>query len=392
MKIKLKIALSDFVYYMAIYIYMIFMTLTQTMFFNKFQGYKYLLVIYSILILVFIKEYISLLEKKESIKNILILMAIIIISYAVGKESLSCTSALVYTSRNVNINQIIKNVTYLLMIILIFIIISSKLNIIPNYSVLRGGNVRQYLGFRYSLYPTAILFNIVAGYIYVYKRKVKLSVLIFLSIFARYLYMCTYAKLSTVLVFAVILIAIFDKYIGILKIKFVNKIIYSFRYSYIILTILSVWIVSTYNQSVEWMNKLNILLESRISLAKQSVDMYGMNLFGIKDLAWQGNGLSLEGTEVKNIAYLYVDNFYINIIQQYGLVFSIILLIIFTLTIIKSLKEGNNYLGLILIIFAFHGLLDNLMMTLYYNIFLITLFPILSENVYGNDKKYKRQI
>lgn len=392
MKIKLKIALSDFVYYMAIYIYMIFMTLTQTMFFNKFQGYKYLLVIYSILILVFIKEYISLLEKKESIKNILILMAIIIISYAVGKESLSCTSALVYTSRNVNINQIIKNVTYLLMIILIFIIISSKLNIIPNYSVLRGGNVRQYLGFRYSLYPTAILFNIVAGYIYVYKRKVKLSVLIFLSIFARYLYMCTYAKLSTVLVFAVILIAIFDKYIGILKIKFVNKIIYSFRYSYIILTILSVWIVSTYNQSVEWMNKLNILLESRISLAKQSVDMYGMNLFGIKDLAWQGNGLSLEGTEVKNIAYLYVDNFYINIIQQYGLVFSIILLIIFTLTIIKSLKEGNNYLGLILIIFAFHGLLDNLMMTLYYNIFLITLFPILSENAYGNDKKYKRQI
>lgn len=392
MKIKLKIALSDFVYYMAIYIYMIFMTLTQTMFFNKFQGYKYLLVIYSILILVFIKEYISLLEKKESIKNILILMAIIIISYAVGKESLSCTSALVYTSRNVNINQIIKNVTYLLMIILIFIIISSKLNIIPNYSVLRGGNVRQYLGFRYSLYPTAILFNIVAGYIYVYKRKVKLSVLIFLSIFARYLYMCTYAKLSTVLVFAVILIAIFDKYMGILKIKFVNKIIYSFRYSYIILTILSVWIVSTYNQSVEWMNKLNILLESRISLAKQSVDMYGMNLFGIKDLAWQGNGLSLEGTEVKNIAYLYVDNFYINIIQQYGLVFSIILLIIFTLTIIKSLKEGDNYLGLILIIFAFHGLLDNLMMTLYYNIFLITLFPILSENAYGNDKKYKRQI
>ena len=150
--------------------------------------------------------------------------------------------------------------------------------------------------------------------------------------------------------------------------------------------------MSTYNQSVEWMNKLNILLESRISLAKQSVDMYGMNLFGIKDLAWQGNGLSLEGTEVKNIAYLYVDNFYINIIQQYGLVFSIILLIIFTLTIIKSLKEGDNYLGLILIIFAFHGLLDNLMMTLYYNIFLITLFPILSENAYGNDKKYKRQI
>ncbi|MDM8262301.1 hypothetical protein [Ligilactobacillus salivarius] len=387
---KIKFALSDFVYYMAIYIYMIFMTLTQTMFFNKFQGYKYLLVIFSILILVFIKEYISLLEKKESIKNILILMAIIIISYAVGKETLSCTSALVYTSRNVNINQIIKNVTYLLMIILIFIIISSKLNIIPNYSVLRGGNVRQYLGFRYSLYPTAILFNIVAGYIYVYKRKVKLSVLIFLSIFARYLYMCTYAKLSTVLVFAVILIAIFDKYMGILKIKFVNKIIYSFRYSYIILTILSVWIVSTYNQSVEWMNKLNILLESRISLAKQSVDMYGMNLFGIKDLAWQGNGLSLEGTEVKNIAYLYVDNFYINIIQQYGLIFSIILLIIFTLTIIKSLKEGDNYLGLILIIFAFHGLLDNLMMTLYYNIFLITLFPILSENAYGNDKKYKR--
>ncbi|UTX36515.1 hypothetical protein [Ligilactobacillus salivarius] len=389
---KIKFALSNFVYYMAIYIYMIFMTLTQTMFFNKFQGYKYLLVIFSILILVFIKEYISLLERKESIKNILILMAIIIISYAVGKESLSCTSVLVYTSRNVNINQIIKNVTYLLMIILIFIIISSKLNIIPNYSVLRGGNVRQYLGFRYSLYPTAILFNIVAGYIYVYKRKVKLSVLIFLSIFARYLYMCTYAKLSTVLVFAVILIAIFDKYMGILKIKFVNKIIYSFRYSYIILTILSVWIVSTYNQSVEWMNKLNILLESRISLAKQSVDMYGMNLFGIKDLAWQGNGLSLEGTEVKNIAYLYVDNFYINIIQQYGLIFSIILLIIFTLTIMKSLKEGDNYLGLILIIFAFHGLLDNLMMTLYYNIFLITLFPILSENAYGNDKKYKRQI
>ncbi|OYS99323.1 hypothetical protein CBG22_07480 [Limosilactobacillus reuteri] len=60
--------------------------------------------------------------------------------------------------------------------------------------------------------------------------------------------------------------------------------------------------------------------------------------------------------------------------ERLWIVFIVLLLILLTVTITKAVNVKSNCLVIILVIFAFHGLIDNLMLTLYYNIFLITLF------------------
>ena len=107
-------------------------------------------------------------------------------------------------------------------------------------------------------------------------------------------------------------------------------------------------------------------------------------------MAWQGNGLSIDGSVVKNNNYLYVDNFYINILQQHGMIFSILLLLLLTLVTIRAKRSGDNFLTFILIIFSFHGLIDNLMLTLYYNIFLLAITPyVFMKNNKSNSEDKK---
>lgn len=370
--------------------YIVFMTLTQTMYFPYFRGSIYLIVVFIIICGVYCKESLSLLLGKDGVSGILYLTIALVLSYIVGGEALATTVALILTTRDMNLKKAIKFGMYVLVFILFFVIFSAKLGIISNYSIMRGGHIREYLGFRYSLYPAAILFNIVASYIYVYYKRVKLTFLFFLLLATLYIYVCTYAKLSTILIIFLICIGILDKYIDIFKNKFLLRIINILKYSYIFLPILSLWVTYNYKQSINWMHKLDLFLETRLSLAKTSLDLYGIKLFGIKNLAWQGNGLSIDGSVVKNNNYLYVDNFYINILQQHGMIFSILLLLLLTLVTIRAKRSGDNFLTFILIIFSFHGLIDNLMLTLYYNIFLLAITPyVFMKNNKSNSEDKK---
>lgn len=367
--------ISNTLYISSLWIYLLFMTLTQTMYFRYFQGVKYIFVILLVVFFVALKEVLMISIGKSSAISILWLIIISVFLFYIGGNELACTGILVYASRDRDIQAIIKISSWFMLLILIFVIVSSQVGVISDYSIVRGGHLRHYLGFRYSLYPAAILLNVVAGYLYCHKEDIKTWHLLFFVLVTTAIYLETYAKLATAFIVIIILLTILEKKYHILEFKMMDPLMRVFKGSYVVLGIFSFVIVSMYNSSIHWMNQLNYLLESRLELAKNSLDLFGFGLFKAQNLSWQGNGLQLDGTALLNSSYyLYVDNFYMNILQQYGLVFTLMLIGLLTLAMINAIKRKDFRLALMLVLFSFHGLVDNLMLTLYYNIFLIAIF------------------
>ena len=76
---------------------------------------------------------------------------------------------------------------------------------------------------------------------------------------------------------------------------------------------------------------------------------------------------------------MYVDNLYIQILQRYGLFVLCILLLILTLTLHTLLKRKEYVLSLILIVLSFHAMIDDLILNLHYNIFLILIGVLMNR-------------
>ena len=146
-----------------------------------------------------------------------------------------------------------------------------------------------------------------------------------------------------------------------------------------------------YNPGLTWMNKLSEILDNRIYLMRTSFDRYGFKLFGIKDIAWVGNGLNKYG-QLNPGEYLWVDNLYINILQKFGLFFLIVMLILITVTLLKCHNEKKHLIIFILFLISLRCLIDDLQLHLYYNTFLFIVPKMLmngDENIVCDDELKK---
>ena len=138
---------------------------------------------------------------------------------------------------------------------------------------------------------------------------------------------------------------------------------------------ISVWLTITYNPYFDWKYKLNILLGNRLYLGQVSVALNGIPLFG-RNIYWVGSGLDAYGN-APTLAYNYVDNFYIQILQHYGVIFCCIFLVVMTILLFR-LK--NIYLYIIFLSIAFHCFVDDLQLYFYYNIFWFSVCDIFMNN------------
>ena len=77
-------------------------------------------------------------------------------------SELSVTILFIYALRDVPFKKVAQTSLVVSMFLLLFVIISAKLGIITNYIEVSGSRVRTYLGFRYALFPSILLMNIVA--------------------------------------------------------------------------------------------------------------------------------------------------------------------------------------------------------------------------------------
>lgn len=276
----------------------------------------------------------------------------------------------IFLLKDFDFDKLVKFATPLIIGILLFVVLSSKIGIIQDYVEISSSRIRHYLGFRYSLFPSTVMLNIVALYLYNKRNKILYRELFLLGAATLWIFLQTNSRLTAISSAVLLVLGFCIKRFPTFLEK-IRAVLFLFIPSYIYAAILSYITANQYIFSANWLLSLDKFLGSRIYLASKSLSMYGFGLLG-KNIQWVGNGLNAEGQR-STMSYLYVDNMYIQVLQRYGLLFLIIFLCLMTVSMLILYKRKQYLLLLTLALLAFHATIDDLTFNLHYNLFIVLL-------------------
>lgn len=279
----------------------------------------------------------------------------------------------IYCARNIPFAKIARRALNLSIITVSFIVLSGLLGIIENMSTYQVGRLREYLGFRYVLYPSGILLNMTAIWVYLKKDTITIPGALLWAAVNFGVFLMTDGRISfmmaEVLLFGGLLIARFPKLMA--KLKF----LWILCGAGFLLCGLFSWSVVLGYDTIEWIDPVDAFLAGRVGLAHQSLLDHGVSWFG-ETIEWVGSGLGVDGLITTGI-YNYVDCLYVKVVQRYGILFSAAWMGLICWAMWRMVKRKEYQVLLICATVAVHCILDDLSMDLHYNLLWMALGMVL---------------
>ena len=390
MKINLKIGnISDILFIVSFVIFLSLSFWSSTLFYQYIPeiiakvGFS-LVIILGIIREVFNGRY---LLRQLFFFGIILLLTLTIMLVTNILNVVAISVLLIFLYRDVPFTKIAKVAIYTSLLLLILTIIMSKLGFISNYVEFSSdGRIRNYLGFRYSLFAPTVLLNIVSIWCFINREKFQLNGTLILLFCNQWIYWQTDSRLTYFsTIFLIILYCIFTLFPTFRYI--IKPILKPFSITYVVSAMISYYVAISYANPSDFIYRLNHLLGRRIYLSYYSLQKYGFNLFG-QEIVWQGNGLDMRGNNT-NTSYLYVDNMYIQILQRYGLIFLVIFLVATIVLIRKLIQRNEVFLVFIIVSLGFHAIIDDLILYPQFNTFWF-LFAILFHKDYLIKEKIEK--
>ena len=356
-------SLKNMLFYIPYVAYLLYSLLNTSFYAKYINSYGKILFAFCVLLLI-LKEFLG--ARFTSRDGVLALVLIVITGYFYMYFGLTQTllPIFIYSARNMEVNKILRISYVISVFMLVFIILSSYLGIIQNYIYYSALRERQYLGFRYALYPSSILCNIIFLKVYLEKENISWLSLICLLVANYVLFQYTDSRLTFILGVALIVFSTIMKKSQKFREILLNR---TFIWSFLVLALLSIYATINYDYLSDWQSDLNEALGGRLSLGNSTLKFYGYGLFG-KTLSLSGNGLDENGM-LNTSTYDYVDNLYVLLLLRAGIIFLFIFLVVMTIIMKKIYIQKDSYLYIIFILLAFHGIIDDLIMLPQYNSF-----------------------
>ena len=355
--------------YIAYSVYLILGIIESSFYAIYVQNYSKI-ILFSCIILLFLGESITFSVNYKDMMLGIVLIACFVYLYLFIGLGVSLIPLFMYSTRNIDITGIIK-ISYIISIILLIIImISSYLGVIENYIYYDTTRERQYLGFRYALYPSSILCNIIFLKVYLDKERISWKSIILLLISSYILYTLTDSRLTFVSGGLILIFSAVNKIIPSICEKILSRLLI---FSYAFVGIISLYFTLNYNHLIDWQENLNEILGGRLSLGYSTLEFYGYGLFG-REVELVGNGLDVNGI-VNSSSYNYVDNLYVQLLLKTGVLFLVFFIICMTYVTYLTYKQKNLYFYVILVMLALHGLIDDLILQIQYNSFWLLITP-----------------
>ena len=128
------------------------------------------------------------------------------------------------------------------------------------------------------------------------------------------------------------------------------------------------------------MLKLNKLFTNRLAYGHKSIEQYGFSLFG-QQIPWYGNGIDYS-EQAYTGEKLYVDNLYLQFLQQYGIVLFCVVLVLITIAMFRFLQKRDYYMLFILLILAGHAMVDDAVLHIWINTFWIPAAQVIIRDTF----------
>lgn len=366
--------IKEFIYYIAYIVYVIFGIISAS-FYSLYVTETINRIVFFFCSLALVS---TLFFDSNFIKRKIIIRAVIIIvlsflvfiaSNSERRRSLLVLLAFIYFGKNIIFERAAKITVVLDTLLLLFIIVSAKVGIIEDFIVEHGERTRQFLGFLYALNAPTIWSNVVFLVLYVRKEKISHIELLCLFAVSYFLYQATLSRLTFFMTAAVILGGWLLKHRSFYRLVQKKLIMRLLCLVFPLCIGCSIYLSVNYNYSYA---QINTILEGRLSSAQDAINTYGISLLG-QPIPWIGNGVNAYG-KISIHEYNYVDNMYIQLLVQFGVIAFSIYAVGYLFLEIKAYKRRNCYLVIILTLLALHALIDDLILNLIYNTFWIIFF------------------
>lgn len=377
---KLKVKKNEFIYIVALSIFLLVKIIDHTNMAMP-NEIKYGCIMISC-ILVGIKV---IFFDKNTIKNIIIYIAILIASLAVIYKSsqyeILYTTIFIIGAKDVDFIKIISSYVKVSSFVILIMMICFAFGIIKETYVVRDGVIRHTFGYVYPTDFVALLFYVFLADLYygIVKKKNIFGRDIAYFIIGLLTFHFSDSRLGSASILLLIPMSWIMKYSD----KFDNKKIFNLikKYSIIIAAGLSIFLTNFYmkypnNNLLIWIDKE---LSYRLTFNIQAIKSFGYSLWG-QDIYSQ--------YYMYNDKWFFIDNSYYIMFIEYGLIISIIIIITYSLFLRKEVKLRKSYIPWVWILISINSIVGQQFFMLEYNIFLLALLADNSElMLVGNDNK-----
>lgn len=371
--------ISEYMYYLALVIYIVFSMFSSSMVMIYIKSKVFILIMLGILGILALREAITVLfVKRYEIREFLALGICILFWYVAEKNDTSvmlCSYLMVFGGRDMNLREVYKIIVPLMITVIIGVIWMANNGYILQYTIAEEGVYRHTFGFGYPLVLPCYILNITMMMAVIREEKVSWTEIGLVLLFGATFYRWCKADLSFGVTIMVALLLII--------VKIYPTILYSDFFLWNILDRILVVIYPlfffvslssslVYDSSVEWMNSLDKITRERIRLAHDGICKYDVKLLGQR-INFVGRGLGLDGESVTKGAYNYVDNVYISLLLRYGIIFSIVAIVILTVAMYYCYRKKMRIWLWMLALWALHGLFEDKVHLLFYNSLLLLI-------------------
>ena len=320
------------------------------------------------------------------------LVYLLIIFSLVGLTYLGCVNKtilfyllVVVAAIGIPSNHVLKVTCWTQVIMLILLVAGSQLGIIMDYVRVDSGRIRHFLGFSWTTTGPILFLFVMLQYIFLKCGVISWIEGLILLFVSSFFYIMTNARLAFFMsVASITFFLLFNK--SIKNGRFVITLKKIFIMIPEMIALFAFAIHYFYNPNNQIFYRLNTLLSGRLYLGKNAIEKYGIHLFGQK-IEWIGYGIS----ENLRGEYNYVDCSYLQIIVEYGVVFLLLVLAIYSLMIKKSIENKQYYLTWILLIILVFSITEPRLLNLTFNPF-VFLAVTGDQRIDNDEYKNKYQI
>ncbi len=362
-------------------------TTAFTLYYPKYVSIVIRLVGYSFLIMSVIPK----MNKKVSIRCLLVAAVFLMLSlfsyifsgYSVSLDyAICCTFAI-----GIDFEEITRLYVWESVILTGVTIVSALLGGIINYIYYRSGTsaVRMSMGFVYPTDFAAHVFFVMAGIIFLIYDRFSLKDLFIFGTVAFGCFMLTNARGPCAMVFFLALLVWFFRRFWKKGIQIIP--VWLLKYSTSICALITLFVIRVFNPKIPLWKTIDSFTSTRLTYAKDIFTRNHITLFG-QYIAQKGNGL---GGRAPGEAHTYIDISYQRILLMYGLLMFLLILVFCILLNYKALKNNSMAIPLLILVISIYSMTAQHFFDFSYNFVLLALFAdIPSQN--AHDLLLKRKL
>lgn len=303
---------------------------------------------------------------KYLILSILLLLSGVLVYFQTNRLNFLVYSMLLVLLVNVDMKVVLRNYVVVAGILVFGVFLLSLVGIVPNLQYNRAGVIRNSFGFIYPTDFASHCFYLFLAISYLLKDKLIWTRSLFGVLLSAFIIKYCDARLNALSILLATVIFIYFYYSKEKKLK----IFALFPYSAVIFASIVTYLSYKFSWSNPFLVTVNKLITGRLALGRNAFDIFGVHLFGTRNVQFIGSGGKTESV----IGYNYVDSSYVQMLFTYGIVPVVLLIIIYVVASRKQYKDGQYLLVAILSLIAFNCMIEAFWFVPTYNIFMFLLF------------------